>query len=483
MTVPRALLRFWLIPVLALSIGACGTAEGPAISEADKKLGAEQHPQLLAEFGGAYDGEEAPYVAALGSRLAEQAGLKGQCTFTLVNTDVVNAFAVPGCYVYVTRGLLGIVNSEAELASVLAHEVGHIAGNHSNRQQRNSVLRQLGVIAIAIISDSPRLTQLAGAAAGLFDLRYSRAHEYEADDLGLRYLRAAGYDPYAAADMLDALERHAAFQAGDKEEGDAARIPEWQLTHPLTENRIARARDAAARTGLKPDSLPEREAEYLREVDGLLYGDDPEQGFILGRRFAHPVMRIAFQAPQGFTLTNSPRAVLIDGPDGIRGEFAGGPLPPPGLRAYADELLNAVVGDVPSRILSARTGRVNGVETLLVEAQAATNQGDVGLALAVYRGASGQAYHFLMIAAPGAPLEAAVQPLFASFRLLSAAEAEALRPRYIRTVPARGETPRALAGTMAVDRPLETFLMLNGVDAEDEPLAAGRVKIVSFAGG
>lgn len=481
MKIARALSQSCLALVLALAAGSCGTSDGPAISEADKRLGAEQHPQLLAEFGGAYKGEEARYLATVGSALARQAGLEGQCTFTLVNSDVVNAFAVPGCYVYVTRGLLAIVNSEGELASVLAHELGHITGNHSNRQQQRSVLRQLGVIAISIISDSPRLTELAGAAAGLFDLRYSRKHEYEADDLGLGYLRKAGYDPYAEVEMLEALERHGAFQAGAAGDGDADRIPEWQLTHPLTKNRIARARESARRTGLKPDTLPEREVEYLREVDGLLYGDDPEQGFILGRKFAHPIMRIAFEAPAGFKLTNNPRAVLIDGPDGLRGEFAGGPLPAAGLRAYADELLAAVLGDIPAEVVSARPGDVNGVESLIIEARAATGQGNVSLALAAYRGENGQAYHFLMISGPGAELGTALQPLFGSFRVLTPNEAGALRPRYIRTVSTTpGETVQALAQRMAADRPLETFRMLNGLQTADKLGAGRRVKIVSF---
>jgi predicted Zn-dependent protease len=121
--------------------------EAPFISEQDRAYGQQAHPQLLASLGGAYAGEESAYVRAIGERMATAAGLEGQCTFTLVNTDVVNAFAVPGCYIYVTRGLLAIVTSEAELASVLGHEVGHIVARHAQRQERRSLWQTLGVIA------------------------------------------------------------------------------------------------------------------------------------------------------------------------------------------------------------------------------------------------------------------------------------------------------------------------------------------------
>jgi predicted Zn-dependent protease len=262
---------------------------------------------------------------------------------------VVNAFAVPGCYIYLTRGLMSVVNSEAELASVLAHEVGHIVADHSERQQKRSLWRSLGVMAVGLVTQSERLTQLAGAAAGYFTLSYSRKQEFESDDLGIRYLKEAGYDPYAAAQMLGALGRNEQFMARTRGRDEARSIPEWARTHPLTENRVERARDTAAGTGIAAGALPGNEARYLREVDGLLYGDDPAQGFVQGRRFAHPVMRIGFEAPEGFTLTNSPQAILIDGPDGLRGEFGGGRMPRGGLEAYASAPARAGAEGRPGR--------------------------------------------------------------------------------------------------------------------------------------
>ena len=466
---------------LALLTTACSYGDVP-VTEQERRTGAEQHPQLLAQFGGAYDGDEAAYLKRLGDKIAGSADLAGQCIFTLVNSDVVNAFAVPGCYIYVTRGLMGIVNSEAELASVLAHEVGHIAGNHSERQQRRALFRGLGVVAISAVTGSERLSRIAGAAAALFTLRYSRSHEYEADDLGLTYLRNAGYDPHEAGDMLAALGRHQQFLTASRGRDEANGIPEWAMTHPLTDNRVARVRDAADQSGVGAGALPDRQAAYLKELDGLLYGDDPEQGFVMGRRFAHPVMRIAFEAPPGFTLTNSPQAIRIDGPDGLQGEFSGGPLPPGGLLAYAEATLAAMLGKAPVELGAASATMVNGVPALILPAVVRTQQGPVSLSLAAYQGPRGDAFHFVMVAKPGVEAAAPIASLIASFRLLSPAQAASLRPRRIRTVQARqGDTLRSMAALMAADQPLDHFLMLNGRSAEQALKPGELVKLIVVA--
>ena len=469
------------IAAMALVLAGCGYGGGPVISAEDKAAGAEAHPQLLAEFGGEYRGDEATYLRSLGNQFAKAAELDGQCTFTLVNSDVVNAFAVPGCYIYVTRGLMGIVNSEAELGAVLAHEVGHIVGQHSERQQRRSLWRTLGVIAVQVLTGSERLTQIAGAAAGYFTLRYSRAQEYQADDLGLRYLRAAGYDPYASVDMLEALGRQEQWMLRTRGRDQARSIPEWARTHPLTQNRMQRARDGAAATGVRPEQLPEHELRYIAQVDGLLYGDDPEQGFVMGRAFAHPIMRIAFAAPAGFTLTNSPQAILIEGPDGMRGEFGGGAMPPGGLEAYTAAALRQLLGNAPVEQGVVEAVRVNDLPALITQATVTSQQGPVALSVAAY-GAGASAYHFIMLSSPQAASPPALAQLFASFRLIDDAEARSLRPRVIDSLRARpGDTVQSLAARMAGDNRVEHFLMLNGRRA-DQPLRPGEpVKLVTWA--
>jgi predicted Zn-dependent protease len=478
--------RLILLPLaagLALLTGCGGGGDyEPEVRAEEKRIGAQQHPQLLAEFGGAYRAPEADYARRVGEKIAAAAGLEGECTFTVVNSDVVNAFAVPGCYIYVTRGLMGIVNSEAELASVLAHEVGHIVAAHNRRQQRRSLWRSLGVWAVGAITGSEDLTRIAGRAAEYFTLRYSRQQEYEADDLGVRYLAAAGYDPYAAGDMLGALGRHEQYMGRTRGRDEARAIPEWARTHPLAGNRVERAAQSAAATGIPDGALPELEIPYLRELDGLLYGDDPAQGFVDGRRFAHPLMRIGFEAPEGFTLTNSPQAILIEGPDGLRGEFGGGPMPPGGLTAYADGLIRTLLRDTPARVGPAEPARINGLPALLVPVLVQTREGAVELSIAAYDGGGDGAYHFIMVAPPAGSSRAAIGALFGSFHLLPDEEARSLRPRLIRTVRVGpGQTAAAFAAHMASDHPLDHFLMLNGL-AAGQPLKPGElVKIITFA--
>lgn len=474
------------LPVACL-LCACGggapVASGPVITEEDQAYGAEQHPQLLAEFGGAYSGAQAEYVRTIGNRIAKGAELGGECTFTLVNSDVVNAFAVPGCYIYVTRGLVAVVTSEAELASVLGHEVGHIVARHSQRQEQRSVWRKLGVIAVSL-TGSDRLTQLAGQAAQYFGLRYSRGQEYQADDLGVGYLRNAGYDVYAAADMLADLQRQESFMQATNSRDSARSVPEWALSHPLTEHRIERARDTARKTGLKNDALPEHAEAFLTKVDGMLYGDDPEQGFVIGRRFAHPAMRISFEAPTGFSLTNSPQAVGLSGPGGLSGEFGGGAVSAGGLKGYAEALANRVVGQTPAQVESATATRINGLPAILMQMRVAVRDGSIPLSIAAYDGGGGEAYHFVIISPPGDAHAGAVNALFQSFRRLSAQDAAALKPRFIRTVrAAAADTQDTLVRRMADPAPRALFELLNGSQEGRSVRPGALVKIVTYRDG
>lgn len=477
------MIRFPTLLILSLVTASCGREPPPDyrphISEADREIGAEQHPALLEAFGGVYDGKQADYVAAVGDRMAKAAALGGQCHFTLVNSDVVNAFAVPGCYIYITRGLLVTVNSEAELASVLGHELGHIVAQHSHRQEQRSLLRTLGVIAVSL-TGSEKLTDLAGRAAQFFGLRYSRKQEYESDDLGVRYLRDAGYDPYAAADMLQALQAQETYRVGTGER-DAKAIPEWTLSHPLTEKRISRAHDSASATGVADDALPENQAALLKAVDGMLYGDDPEQGFVLGQRFAHPVLRIGFQAPAGFTMTNSPAAIRLMGPNGIEGEFGGGPLGKRGLAGYAETLLATVLGRTQAISGRAEEGTINGLPVLILPVQIATPKGSAQLILATYDGGKGQAYHFIIAGPPGIDSQRVVSALFSSFHRLSNAEIGQLRKRRI-TVKrvARGDTAAILGRHMAGGGGESLLRALNGI-ADGQIREGQSVKLVTWS--
>jgi predicted Zn-dependent protease len=323
--------RILLSLLLSASLVGCNQVHNPAtgemqyttLSQADElRLGAEEHPKVLAEFGGVYQGQKAAdYVAQVGRRLVRVSELPEQSfTFTLLDSPVVNAFALPGGYVYVTRGLLALTADEAELAGVIAHEIGHVTGRHTAQRETRSTLAQ-GASAVGVLLSGLFLgdavarsaAQLAQTATPMWLMSYSRDQEYEADELGIRYLARAGYDPRAMSSFLGRLQAQAEIEAQrtgrpvDAEESIYA-------SHPRTLDRVARAAEEAAQQTPGPGRRG-REA-YLAAVDGMLYGDDPAQGLVQGRTYIHPVLGFRFEAPPGFTLTNTSRQVIGQGRDG-----------------------------------------------------------------------------------------------------------------------------------------------------------------------
>ena len=262
---------------VALPVTAAPAA-AQSISATDKSLGARANPQLLAEFGGKYAGAQAAYVEQVGKRVAVQSGLSNATsdfTVALLDSPVENAFAIPGGYIYVTRQLLALMNSEAELASVMGHEVGHVAARHSASRNRTSTIGGVLAAVVGAAAGNGAAGQLAGGAARgaaqLYSLKYGRDQEYAADGLGVKYITAAGYDPYAAADMLAQLDAQSSLTA--ESGGSASRLPSWASTHPNGADRVRRAAQLAAATGKPMIDPPPQDTNFLRRLDGLAYGE------------------------------------------------------------------------------------------------------------------------------------------------------------------------------------------------------------------
>lgn len=470
--------------LLAGLLGACATIDStpdaPSITTNDRAQAAQSHTQILQQLGGAIEGPSATYVATIGERVAGAAGVSGQCTFTLVNSEVINAFAVPGCYIYVTRGLLAIMNSEDELASVLGHEVGHVVADHSARRQNTATLTGLGAILAGVITGSGEIAQIAGQAGQLYALGYSRDQEFEADDLGVRYLQRAGYNSYAASDLLGALGSSEALAQRTSGRDAASATPAWARTHPLSADRVTRANAQAGATGATREAPPERTAPYLAAIDGMIYGDDPEQGFVNGRTFSHPTLRIAFEAPQGFTLTNTPSAVLISGSNNLRAQFGGGALQGD-LTTYASNGLRQVLGNAPSQVGQPQRSTTNGLETVTIAARAQAQGGQVvDVSVTAYR-MGDRAYHFLTLAPSGTG--GAFATMTGSMRQLTTQQAAALRARVIDVVTVRaGDTAQSLSRRIAYDDyQLERFLTINGRESNSTLRAGEQVKLIVYA--
>jgi predicted Zn-dependent protease len=398
----RAIYRIGTALALAGCAGLGVAQTARSISASDKASGAKAHPQLLEEFGGAYAGPQSAYVAQVGKRVAVQSGLSNSerdFTITLLNSPVNNAFAIPGGYVYVTRELLALMNDEAELASVLGHEVGHVAARHANKRNTTSTIGQVLAAGLGILTGNSQIGQIAGYGAQLYTLRFSRQQEYQADDLGIRYLKGSGYDPLAAADMLASLNAQSSLDARIAGK-DANSLPTWASTHPNTAVRVTRARSKAQATGaVAGKGLRNRDA-FLAALDGLIYEDDPKQGIVDGRSFKHPDLKIAFTVPQGFTIANGTQAVSVTGSGG-QAQFSGGRIPSGGLGGYIDAVFRALssggvnYGDI-------RTTRVNGINAAYASARANSSAGQVDVTVFAYDMGGGSAYHFLTIARAGA---------------------------------------------------------------------------------
>lgn len=473
-----------LIPLgVACTQAPAGAQSGKvrSMSASEREQGAKAHPQLLEEFGGLYQSSQAGYVTSVGRKIAVQSGLANAAsdyTITLLNSPVMNAFAIPGGYVYVTRQLLSLMNDEAELASVLGHEVGHVAAQHSQKRNTRNTIGSIGSVLLGVLTGSSELAQIAGQASQLYTLSYSRSQEYQADDLGIRYLRQAGYDPYAAADMLASLERSSALDAKlagrDAEKG----VPSWARSHPLTADRVARAKRQAAATGAGKGAR-NRDA-FLNAVDGTLYDDDPKQGVVDGRTFRHPDLRFQFQAPQGYSINNGTSAVSIQG-NGGQAQFAGGSLGGGGLEAYVGRVFAAVAGGQPASYPEPRRTTINGLEAATATARANTQSGPVDVTITAYRWSGDQAFHFLTITPAGSGL-GPFSGLVNSLKRLSDAEVAAIRSRVIDVVTVKaGDTVASLSNRMAYsDLKAERFLTLNALPAGEALKPGQRVKLIVY---
>ena len=470
----------------SIGLAACTTqrvdAQARGISESDRRLGAQEHPKILAEFGGAYNGPGVAMVSQVGKAVSVQSGLAqtgAECTVTLLDTTIVNAFAIPGCYTYITRGLLSIMNDEAELASVLGHEIGHVAARHSQKRQQRSTIAGIGSVLAGVFLGG-QAGQLANVFAQANVLQFSRSQEYQADDLGIRYMTTAGYDPYASADMLESLGEQSTLESRLRGQAEAAQIPTWQRSHPLTTDRVRRATATAQKTGLQPGARMRNADQYFSAVDGMLYGDNPTQGYAEDSTFSHPTLRLRFEAPQGFYLNNASDAVTMEGPNGLRAQFAGGRISG-SLDNYVTSVAQALVGQSQG-VQAGQITRtnINNMAVSILPLRASSGSGSVDVQIVGYQWDANTAYHLVTIAPAGR--SGNFDSLLRSFRRLTDSEAAALRPRVIDVVTVgAGDTLQSMARRMAFSSyQLERFLVINDREA-NQPLRRGeKVKIVVY---
>jgi predicted Zn-dependent protease len=491
----RALARVGGVLVLALSLAGCVTASMPGSSDmmdaqqtfqpADKpitvdnvqtndrfaELARRQHPKILATYGGEYsDPKLERMVAKVVGNLTTVSGNPGQTyRITILNSPNVNAFAMPGGYLYVTRGLLALANDSAELATVIAHEMGHVTANHGVQRQRMEEEAAVGSQVAKEVLGGTAVAQAAIIRGKLKMAQFSRNQELEADAIGIRASGQAGFDPFAAARFLGSMGAYSNFRTVSGA-GDASL--DFLASHPNTPQRVDLAQRHARQFGGPGIGSRDRDS-YLAGIDGLMFGDTPDEGYVRGNTFLHPRLGITFAVPQGFIIDNNAQAVTAAGPGDTAIRFDGVTLDP--NTALTDYLRSGWVTGLDSASVKPTT--INGAQAAIGKARADGWNFDVTVVRA-----GGQVYR-LLTAAPASSnnLDAIARTVSGSFRLLSASEKAALKPLRIRVVTVRpGETVASLAARMTgVDRKEGLFRLLNALSPEATVAAGDKIKIVT----
>lgn len=477
------MIRALALSALLLGPALAGCSAIPATGErsftgfmgpADEaRVGREQHPEIVRAFGGAYpDRRVQDYVTRIGESLARVTEAPYLTfTFTVLDSPVVNAFALPGGYVYVTRGLMAIASDEAELAGVMAHEIGHVTARHAARRYSQQVVAGVGTAVVGAITGSDEIAESFSFGASAVLQSYSRDQEFEADTLGLRYLGRAGYAVEAMGSFLAKLDRHSRLEA------DLAGRPAGEVdglnimaTHPRTLDRVQRT-SAASTVGRR-----ERDA-YLGIVDGLVYGDDPEHGLVRGRSFIHPKLGIAFEVPEGFRLASGARQVTAENANGATIVFDSSRAEPMPMTDYLRNVWGRSL-----TLAELERLRVDGLDAATASTRIQTRRGALDLRLVAIR-LDATVHRFLYLTPPQLTptLAAELRRSTSTFRRLTAAEIGAARPLRVRLhTVAPDETRARLIERMAQEPGRERrFDVLNGLADGSAPPAGAMIKVIA----
>lgn len=467
---------------LLLLLGGCigpksvGTAapdakSAPAAPRSAETTAEREHESLVAAFGGEYRFPAAESV--LGDMVARLVRASERPSegyrVTVLDSPVVNAFALPSGRLYVTRGLLALAGDAAEMAAVLAHEIAHVTLRHANARTELAARSALVSRVVQDVLGDPSAGATLRDQSQFRLASFSREQEFEADRVGVRTLAAAGYDPYGAVRFLRALERLSGSRPGARDEGAS---PDMLASHPGTSERLRLVRLAARRIAA-PGIGREDRAPYLAAIDGLAYGENPADGVVRGRRFLHPRLRIAFDAPAGFQLENTARAVLGTTADGNR-RLLFDAIEPAAGQSLEQVLRSTWSDQIETGSIEAAT--VNGAPA----ATAASRGKEWSFRLAAVQTGSGT---FRLIVAGRAltpDLDQTFRRTLDSIRVVGAEEAQALKPLRLRLVTAApGDTAERLAARMAPsEQSAERFMVLNGLERGDALRPGETYKIV-----
>lgn len=473
-------LHIGLLAFIAILLASCATNPVTGKKELmllskgqEQQMGMESDPQIVAAYGLYEDADLQRFINAKGqlmARVSHRPDLKYE--FKVLDSPVVNAFALPGGYVYFTRGIMAHFNNEAEFAGVLGHEIGHITARHSARQYSRQMLGQIGLIAGIVVS--PEFAQFADVASqglSLLFLKYGRDAESESDRLGVEYSTKIGYDAREMADFFQTLGR-LSDQAG-------GRLPTFLSTHPDPANRYQNTRQQAQQWQQRYSNqrLEVGRDSYLRMIDGLIYGEDPRQGYVEGNAFYHPELLFFFPVPNAWKTVNSPSQVQM-APQGGEALLVLTLSGQPTLQRAEEAFLQQYNFQVTGR----QNKQVNGLPARFISGQQADAQsGQVIQLKAALIEYGGRVYQLLGMAyqAQYSKYEPQFDRTMNGFARLTDSGKINAAPERIKIVEAsRGGSLESLLRQQGVPASrLEEFAILNGMSLDDMVAAGTLFKV------
>jgi predicted Zn-dependent protease len=440
-------------------------------------MGAEAHMAAEGEYGFVNQPAVQTYVQTAGRKLEEVSHRPNlDWHFTVVDSPVINAFAIPGGYVYFTRGILVYFNTEAELAGVMGHEIAHVTARHSVSQMSRATFAQLGLGAASIFSPTiGQLGEAASGALGLWFLKFGRDDEREADRVGVEYSAKAGYDPREASNFFDVLRRLS--QAEDRET-----IPGWLSTHPDPGERVVATREAAEQwvkqLGLTSDRMVVNRDGHLRNIDGIVFGDNPREGVIEGRQFYHPDLQFQITFPPDWRIENTRQAVYaLDPQEGAQIQLSLAQVPQgTSAEAYASQLA--------SKGLSPASGGatdINGNRAFVGAYNVRQQDGSTVPVLAAFIEYNKNLYEIIGAMADVRRYSGTIEAALRSFNRLTDKRLLSLQPDRVEIYTARqGDTLQTLAKRYNNPRVTADDLAILNRLPVDQPITPGRlVKVIA----
>lgn len=448
------------------------------MSEAQEiAMGKEADPQIIAQYGLYEDKGMQDFINEKGKKMAAISHRpKLDYQFRIVDSDILNAFAVPGGYVYFTRGIMAHFNNEAEFAGVLGHEIGHITARHSVEQQRNSILGQIGILAgIVLAPDLSQFAESASQGLGVLLLKFSRDAERESDKLGVEYSSKIGYDASEMAGFFQTLERKST-------EGGQGELPGFLSTHPNPGDRLVTVGKLATewKQKLNLTNAQVNRNTYLKRIEGLVYGEDPRQGYMENNVFYHPVLKFQFSVPDNWNYQNTPQQVQLAPKDGkalIMMTLARGSSLP--------EAANGFLQQNNLQLFDSKDVTVNGLPALAMIADVKPQQGQqqqpirtvsyfikYGQSIYLLLGVSGTADFNIYL-----PFFNNTQQSFKELKDVSKLNKKPDRV-HIKTVRTNATLEQALRDYKVNTKRLEEFAILNGMKLTDRVEQGSLIKVI-----